>query len=373
MPHIPGRQIKPTPMPRGLSVEALVDGFFPAYNSARLREACHLLKTKILKPDVTVGLSISGALGPAGLGVSVLAPLVKAGFIDWIVSTGANLYHDVHYGIGLDLFAASPFYDDVELRERNIIRIYDILFDFNVLHYTDKYLYHILEAPEFQRKMSTSEFHHHLGRYVAETQRKLGVKHDCLVAAAYKAGVPVYTSSPGDSTIGMNVAAKAFLDGRCEFDVNRDVNETTAIVHDAKRKKGGMSAVIMLGGGSPKNFVLQTEPQIQEILGLDEAGHDYFIQFTDARPDTGGLSGATPAEAVSWGKVDPKKLPDSVVCYADSTIALPVAAAYVLSTCRSRPLKRLYDRRDRLMRGLHQEYLRNKSRLRGVDVAGRKH
>ena len=370
MQHIPGSKITPTPMPGGLSVEALVDGYFPAYNSARLREACHLLKTKILKPNVTVGLSISGALGPAGLGVSVLAPLVKAGFIDWIVSTGANLYHDIHYGIGLDLYAASPFYDDVELREKNIIRIYDILFDFNVLHYTDKYLYHILEAPEFQRKMSTSEFHHHLGRYVAETQRKLGIPNDCLVAAAYKAGVPVYTSSPGDSTIGMNVAAKAFLDGRCEFDVSRDVNETTSIVYDAKRK-GGMSAILMLGGGSPKNFVLQTEPQIQEILGLDEAGHDYFIQFTDARPDTGGLSGATPSEAVSWGKIDPGKLPDTVVCYTDSTIALPVFGAYALANCKKRKLSRLYDRRRELLADIQKEYLKHSSTFTGPQASGR--
>ena len=122
-------------------------------------------------------------------------------------------------------------------------------------------------------------------------------------------------SSPGDSSIGMNVACKAFEGNELDFDVNRDVNETTAIVWSAK-STGGKSAVWVLGGGSPKNFVLQTEPQIQEVLGLDEKGHDYFLQFTDARPDTGGLSGATPSEAVTWGKVDKDELAANVAAVA---------------------------------------------------------
>jgi deoxyhypusine synthase len=139
------------------------------------------------------------------------------------------------------------------------------------------------------------------------------------------------------------------------LDPNIDVNETAAIVYDTKRH-GRRSAVVMLGGGSPKNFVLQTEPQIQEVLGIAEKGHDYFLQITDARPDTGGLSGATPGEAVSWGKVDPEKLPDSVVCYADTTIALPILAAYALTTRTALKPKRLYDRREEIVESLAVEY-----------------
>src|SRR5262249_11914161 len=154
---------------------------------------------------------------------------------------------------------------------------------------------------------------------------RLGVDQSVL-ATAYACDVPIYTSSPGDSSIGMNVARRTLEGGRFAFDVSADVNETAAIVHGAKRN-GGKSAVLILGGGRPKNFLLQTEPQIQEVLGIDEAGHDYFLQITDARPDTGGLSGATPAEAVSWGKIDPSKLPDTVVCYVDTTIALPLLTA----------------------------------------------
>src|SRR6202011_842301 len=148
-----------------------------------------------------------------------------------------------------------------------------------------------------------------------------------LLAAAYRHAVPIFTSSPGDSSIGMNVAELALEGGKLVFDVNLDVNLSAAIVWQAK-EGGGKSACWILGGGSPKNFMLQTEPQIQEVLGLSESGHDYFLQVTDARPDTGGLSGATASEAMTWGKVDPDTLPDSVTCYTDSTIALPLLTAY---------------------------------------------
>ena len=145
------------------------------------------------------------------------------------------------------------------------------------------------------------------------------------------------------------------------FDASADVNETAALVLDAKRS-GNKSAVCILGGGSPKNFILQTEPHIQEVLGIDERGHDYFLQVTDARPDTGGLSGATPGEAVSWGKVDPDRLPDAVVCYVDSTVALPVVTAYALARHEPRELKRLYERRGELMNLLLAEYEKSERR-----------
>src|SRR3989441_10604586 len=149
----------------------------------------------------------------------------------------------------------------------------------------------------------------------------------------------------------MNVAEQALTGSRLRFDPSADVNETSAIVFHAKTH-GGKGGVLIIGGGSPKNFVLQTEPQIQEVLGIGEKGHDYYVQFTDARVDTGGLSGATPSEAVSWGKVDPEKLPDTVVCYCDSTIALPLITAYALATHAPRKPKRLYERRDALMEAL---------------------
>jgi deoxyhypusine synthase len=203
--------------------------------------------------------------------------------------------------------------------------------------------------------MSTAEYHHLLGGYVREREKALGLTSRSVLSAAHDLDVPIYTSSPGDSSLGMNVAELALEGNQLSFDVTADVNETTAIVLAAKRS-GGRHAAIMIGGGSPKNFLLQTEPQIQEVLGIDEKGHDFFFQMTDARPDTGGLSGATPAEAVSWGKVDPDRLPDSVVAYVDSTVALPILTAYALNRHEPRPVKRLYQKRDEMMTLLLDEY-----------------
>src|SRR5215218_6698196 len=343
-----GKRIDPAPIEKDVSVADLIDEAFLAYNAARLREACQLFTRKMLEPEVTVGLSLTGALTPAGLGISALIPLIEAGFVDWIISTGANLYHDTHFGIGLEMHRGTPHVSDTVLREEGVVRIYDIFFEYGVLLSTDAFFRELITAEELQREMSTAEFHYLCGKYVAERERVLGIGRKSVLAAAYEYGVPIYTSSPGDSSIGMNVAAKALDGNKLRLDVTADVNETASIVLDAKRS-GGRSAVWILGGGSPKNFMLQTEPQIQEVLGIEEKGHDYFLQITDARPDTGGLSGATPSEAVSWGKIDPDQLPGTVVCYVDSTVALPLITAYAMAKHEPRPLKRLYDRRVEMM------------------------
>jgi deoxyhypusine synthase len=353
-PFLRGRKIDPRKIDGTETVVQLVEQCFQSYNSGRLREACQLFTEKMLSPKCTVGLTLTGALTPAGLGMSSIIPLIEAGFVDWIISTGANLYHDTHFGLGLSMHRGDPQTSDTVLREEGVVRIYDVFFDYDVLLSTDAFFRKIIRAPEFQRTMSSAEFHHLCGRYLVERERALGIPQKSLLAAAYRCGVPVYTSSPGDSSIGMNVAALALEGGTCVIDPNRDVNETASIVLNAKRN--GESAICIMGGGSPKNFALQTEPQIQEVLGIDERGHDYFLQVTDARPDTGGLSGATPAEAVSWGKIDPDKLPDAVVCYVDTTIALPVLTSYALGKKKKRKLKRLYDRREEFMTRLRREF-----------------
>jgi len=363
-----GKQISPRPI-RGDELAAdLVDNAFLAYNAGRLREGVRLFSERMLEPDVTVGLSLTGALTPAGLGMSCVIPLIEAGFVDWIVSTGANLYHDCHFALGLSMHRGTPFADDVELREQGVVRIYDIFFDYTVLLRTDAFIRRVSQQPEFQKPMSSAEYHHLLGRYVRERERALGLQHRSLLSTAYAYGVPIYTSSPGDSSIGMNVAELSLEGYALRYDVSADVNETAAIVLDAKRSNG-RSGVLIIGGGSPKNFVLQTEPQIQEVLGIEERGHDYFLQITDARADTGGLSGATPNEAVSWGKVDPDQLPDTVVCYLDSTVGLPILTAYALARHAPRPHKRLYDRREQMMERLVAAY-RDAREFRDARVEG---
>jgi deoxyhypusine synthase len=350
-----GKRIAPTPITKDTTLVQLIETTFQAYNAARLREGAQLFAERMLGEDVTVGLTLTGALTPAGLGISTIIPLIEAGFVDWIISTGANLYHDTHFGLGLAMHRGNAQTSDVVLREEGVVRIYDIFFDYEVLLSTDAFFREIIRAPEFQREMSTAEFHYLCGKYVAERERVLGLKDQSVLSAAYTHGVPVYTSSPGDSSIGMNVAAMELQGGKLRLNPSADVNETAAVVLSAKRG-GGKSAIFICGGGSPKNFALQTEPQIQEVLGIEEKGHDFFLQITDARPDTGGLSGATPSEAVSWGKIDPDQLPGTVVCYVDSTVALPLITAYAMAKREPRKLKRLYDRREEMMNLLKSEY-----------------
>src|SRR5713101_2884877 len=353
--RISGAPINPQPVRGDMTAAELIDTAFLAYNGRRLREACRLFAEKMLADDTLVGISLTGALTPAGLGMSCIIPLIENGFVDWMVSTGANIYHDTHFGLGLKMFQGSAETDDVALRKSGVVRIYDIFFDYRVLLSTDGFFRELARNDEFQHPMGTAEFHYRAGRYVAEREKILKLSGRSLLAAAYEHAVPVYTSSPGDSSIGMNLALLEMEGYGLRLDPLADVNETAAIVYSAKRG-AGKSAVFILGGGSPKNFVLQTEPQLQEVMGVAEKGHDYFLQVTDACPDTGGLSGATPAEAVSWGKIDPNKLPDSVVCYVDSTVAIPLITAYALARHKPRPPRRLYERREETLKHLIDAY-----------------
>jgi len=362
--RISHKRIDPPAVTRQTGLAQLIDEVCLSYNAGRLREACQLFTHKMLAEDSTVGLSLSGALTPAGLGTSCLVPLVEAGFIDWIVSTGANLYHDTHFALGMDMHQSRPGLNDLELREHQVIRIYDIVFDYENLLGTDRFYRTLCRGDAFQRTLGTAEFHHLVGKYLAAHEDDTGRAGKSLLAAAYRAGLPIFTSSPGDSSIGMNLAALQLEGSQLCIDPLRDVNQSAAIVFAAKKK--GRSAVFILGGGSPKNFILQTEPQIQEVLGLPESGHDYFLQVTDARPDTGGLSGATPQEAMTWGKVDPEQLPDTVTCYLDSTVALPILTAYSLAGHAPRPPRRIMDRLDEVTKRLVEEYTA-RAALRGAE------
>jgi deoxyhypusine synthase len=365
--YLTGKRILPTPSSKDTDLVALIDNM-DAYNGGRLRAACQLMKEKYSADDVTIGLSLAGALTPAGLGPSTVIPLMNHGFVDWLVATGANMYHDMHFAFNLPMHRGSHSVDDADLRDKGVTRIYDILFDYeDVLMETDRVLRKIMLRPEFQKEMGTREYYHHMGRALDEYEKKNGIGEVSILAAAYRNGIPVFTSSPGDSTIGMNVAGlellaeAAGLQDRFKLKINPsiDVNDSTAIILNAKRYEKGKTAVILIGGGSPKNFMLQTEPQIQEVLMIPEVGQDYDINVTDARPDTGGLSGAPPSEAASWGKIDPTMLDQTVTAYIDVTVAFPLMVAYTLKTTQPKRKKRLYDRGDELHRKLIESYLEN--------------
>jgi len=351
--YLSGAQIVPRRVHPGMTVAELIDQHFQAYNAARLNEAARLYAEEMLDPDndVTIGLTMAGALTPAGLGGCILT-LMEYGFIDFIVSTGANLYHDIHHALAMTLHRGDLRLDDTRLQEEGVIRIYDILFEDRVLLDTDAFVRECLQSLP-NHPISTSQLHHHLGKQLL----RAGVRPEYSVLAQAAAwNVPIYTSSPGDSSIGMNLARHALDGSKLTLDPLADVNETTAIVLDATR-----NGVIILGGGSPKNFYLQTQPQLWEVLGIHKGGHDYFIQITADAPHWGGLSGATPSEAVSWGKIKPDQLHNAVVIYGDSTLALPLLTAYVVSKARPRPRRELFARRAELLNDLQARYEADKS------------
>lgn len=338
--------------PRGSAeVRTLIDDGFQAFNAARLGEACRIFADKMLAKDhdTTIALTVAGALTPAGLGGCVIE-LMERGLVDFLISTGANLYHDLHYALNFTLHRGSPFVDDRVLYDEGVIRIYDVLFPAQVLLDTDRFIREFLVSSGLSGAMSTADFHLALGRHVLET--RAGSEEYSVLAAAAKYGVPIYTSSPGDSSIGMNIAYHELINGSSlMIDPNKDVNEVCAIILAAEK-----NGCVILGGGSPKNFYLQGQPTLWEVYGIPKGGNDFFIQLTTDSVVWGGLSGATPAEAVSWGKVNPGVLPDTAVAYCDSTIAFPLFSEYAVGHPNGRrPRKHLADKRQALVAALRAQ------------------
>jgi deoxyhypusine synthase len=332
-------------------IRHLIDEGFQAFNAGRLSEACAIFADKMLDADnnVTIGLTVAGAMTPAGVGGCIIE-LMDRGLVDFIISTGANLYHDLHYALNFTLRRGSPFVDDRELYEDGVIRIYDVLFPADVLLQTDAYIRDFIVRSGLNEAISTSEFHYRLGQDLR--QKFPGCEDHSVVARAAEDGVPIYTSSPGDSSIGMNIAYHELMNGsRFMIDPNKDVNEVCAIV-----LAGQQNGCVILGGGSPKNFYLQAQPTLWEVYGIPKGGNDYFIQITTDSVVWGGLSGATPSEAVSWGKVNPGVLPDTVVAYVDSTIAFPLFCEYAVGSKNGRRTrKELLHKRDALVADLTRQ------------------
>jgi deoxyhypusine synthase len=350
-PFLTGKPIRYYRPKGSQEIRHLIDEGFQAFNAGRLSEASQIFADKMLDPasDTTIGLTVAGALTPAGLGGCVIE-MMDRGLVDFIISTGANLYHDLHYALNFTLRRGSPFLDDVELYKEGVIRIYDVLFPATVLLETDAYIRDFIVRSGLNEPVATSEFHYRLGLDLL--QRYPGCAEHSVVASAAQAGVPVYTSSPGDSSIGMNIAYHELMNGsRLMIDPNKDVNEVCAIVLAGKK-----NGCVILGGGSPKNFYLQAQPTLWEVYGIPKGGNDFFIQFTTDQVVWGGLSGATPAEAVSWGKVNPGVLPDTVVAYCDSTIAFPLFTEYAVGSRNGRrQRKELVHHRERLVADLTRQ------------------
>jgi deoxyhypusine synthase len=327
-----------TPKFTNKSVEELISYYSKsgAYNGGRLAEACRVYE-KMIGEYSTICLTLSGALTPAGLG-GYINQLIKNGLVDFIISTGANLYHDIHFALDLPVHQGDFRVNDAELLEEKIVRIYDIFLPEETLLKTDEFIQKIMKDFPVNKAASTSELHYFLGKKILKETKKPGYS---ILATAAEYDVPIFTPSPGDSSIGMNLALLKMLKKNVIIDTDLDILESTAIIFNSKK-----TGAVELGGGAPKNFYMQTQPMLSQIINIDKGGHDYFIQITADAPHWGGLSGATPSEAISWKKIKPDDVKNDVVVYCDVTIAAPILFSYILSKKHRRDMKRLYKKKD---------------------------
>lgn len=361
--YMGGASVEPLKLAGNENVADLIDHAYAAsgFNGRRLAEACHLY-SHMLRRDVTVGLTLSGAMTPIGM-QGVLISLMRAGFVDWIVATGANLYHDLHRAFDLPVRQGHWEVDDNELADAGVARIYDTYIEEEgTLQATDKIVLRALRDIDTREPLSTARLHWLLGRFA---KRAAPSPEKSLVATAHELDVPIYTSSPGDSSIGMNLIVPRLLGRPMMLDPLADVIESAAIVRQARQ-----NGVIEVGGGSPKNFYLQTQPTLHQILyDTTGGGHDYFIQLTTDAPHWGGLSGATPQEARSWGKIKDAHR-NNVVVYSCASLTLPLLAQYVLIRNKPRRPRRLYPRIERFAASLTAEARRNKTLRAELRKAG---
>ena len=351
-----GKKINPPSISPNMKCSELVNLFGQTgYNARRLAEAAEILE-KMINSGATVCLTLAGAMTPIGLGKAI-ARMIESGFIDWIVSTGANVYHDLHFAYDLPVRQGYHDVDDDILYENQIVRIYDTYIkEIGTLQAQDVIIQRNMIG---NRKTdirssslpSTAQLTHELGKAVRENSK---YPEKSFVVSSYEHNVPIFIPAISDSSLGLNMVPLLFDNRATIPNVIMDIAESAAILWKSK-----VSGGLELGGGVPKNFFQQTGPALYQILKLKEGGQDYLIQLTDARPDTGGLSGATLQEGKSWGKIRTAHA-GNVIVYGDSSVYFPILCSYALSNCKARIKKEIFTRKDIWVNELKNLYLKKR-------------
>lgn len=345
-----GKDIPHIKLDPNMTIEDLVDVFESSgFNGRKLGEAAKLY-AKMIKEDATICLTVSGAMTPVGFG-GIIKTLIERGFVDWIITTGANVYHEDHFAWGLPIKQGSSVVDDMKLFQKEIVRIRDVYIKFyETLEAEDLVIQKMFEGNVLDKPFTSAEFCNLMGK---KSKEKAKYPEKSFIVTAYEYDVPVYISTMNDSSLALNLSIQRLKGKIYNHDFVREIIEQAAILYSSKK-----SGILELGGGVPKNTAQQTGPLLDQILRRSDGGQDYIIQITDARPDTGGLSGATLQEGKSWGKVQ-NAHEGLVTVYADATIAFPILALYVLSNQKTRKPKRLYKKLDKLYNKLRDDYIKN--------------
>jgi deoxyhypusine synthase len=347
-----GKKIDPPEIFAGMTVSQLIELFGKTgYNARRLAEAAEIM-IKMVESNATICLTIAGAMTPIGFG-KIISAMIENGFIDWIVTTGANAYHDLHFAYDLPVRQGHFDVDDDILYSKQIVRIYDVYIKENgTLQSQDTIIQKNIQGI-YQKKNkdmeidSTADLSYFIGLAASEKSK---YPEKSFMVSAFKSDVPVYIPALSDSSIGLNMLPLMMLNEKVSINVIRDIAESAAILWKSD-KSGG----IELGGGVPKNFFQQTGPALYQILKIKEGGHDFIVQLTDARPDTGGLSGATLQEGKSWGKIKTSHR-GNVVVYGDSSVYFPILCAHILSKCKPRDKKRIYKNKNKWVEEMKQNF-----------------
>jgi deoxyhypusine synthase len=344
-----GRDIPHIKLNPDMSIEDLVKIYSESgFNGRKLGEAAKLY-AKMIKENATICLTASGALTPVGFG-GIIKSLIEKGFIDWIVTTGANVYHEDHFAWGLPVKQGDSQVDDMKLYDMEIVRIRDVYIKFyETLEAQDQVIQKTFKDNFVDKPFTTAEFSNFLGKISKENS---SYPEKSFVTTAYDYDVPIYISTLKDSSLALNLAVHRLRDKTYSLDFVREILEQASILYNSKK-----SGIVELGGGVPKNTAQQTGPLLDQILRQNIGGQNYIIQITDARPDTGGLSGATLQEGKSWGKVQDAHH-DMITVYADATIAFPILALYVISNQKTRKPKHLYKKLDTYYNNLKKGYFK---------------
>jgi deoxyhypusine synthase len=330
-----GPMIEPLKLAGNEAVADFIDNVYgkSGFNGRRLAEAAELY-VRMLDSGATVAITLSGAMTPIGMS-GVFNSLIEKGLVDLIISTGANLYHDLHRPFEFPMVQGHFEVDDNMLADDGVARIYDVFIgEEDTLMATDKVVMKALDYFDSSKPFSTATLHHAMGRMTWEHAKS---PKKSMVAVASKYDLPIFTSSPGDSSIAMALMIPHMFKKPVAMNPMLDILETAAIVRDADS-----NGVVEIGGGSPKNFYLQTQPMLQQFLyDGSKGGHDYFLQLTADAPHWGGLSGATPGEAKSWGKIK-DAYTNNVVVYSCASLTFPLIAQYALVRAKPRKPRRLF-------------------------------
>jgi len=305
--------VVPFEVDRRKGVKDILEAMAQVSFQGRMLGTAFRIWCEMLAQDAYIFFGLAGAMVPAGMR-KVLVFLIENRYLDCLVSTGANLFHDLHETLGRAHYRIDPGTDDHEMRKQRLDRIYDTCAPDKEFLLTDRYIMDFARTLDPAEPLTTPRFFALLGEHTDHDK-----KEDGILTAAWRHGVPVFCPAIADSSYGIALSVLAEQRGhRVLFDLVGDVTETARLA--AAHRTG----IIFVGGGTPKNFIQQSEVTVT-LLGGQARGHEYAIQITSDAPHWGGLSGCSFPEAQSWGKVAPKARMATVHC--DATIALPLLAS----------------------------------------------